>query len=146
MYLKENDLSDRALLLDAVYVSSVEPLLKSFGPIFIIDYPEEHRAYARLSGTTETIALRFELIINGIEIANGYDEITESEEQKDRFNVENRLRKRRGLEQIELDRPWLDALASGVPSVCGVALGLERLEMILWGIPDIRSLKLNLCI
>ena len=146
VYLKENDLSDRALLLDAVYVSSVEPLLKSFGPIFIIDYPKEHRAYARLSGTTETIALRFELIINGIEIANGYDEITESEEQKDRFNAENRLRKRRGLEQIELDRPWLDALSSGVPSVCGVALGLERLEMILWGIPDIRSLKLNFCI
>ena len=141
--LKECDLSDRALLLDAVYVSTVEPLLKSFGPVFITDYPKEHRAYARMSGTTEKVALRFELLIDGIEIANGYDEITESAEQKDRFNAENRLRERRGIEQIEPDAAWLDALSSGVPSVCGVALGLERLEMALWGISDIRILGIN---
>ena len=96
-----------------------------------------------MSGTTEKVALRFELLIDGIEIANGYDEITESAEQKDRFNAENRLRERRGIEQIEPDAAWLDALSSGVPSVCGVALGLERLEMALWGISDIRSLGIN---
>jgi lysyl-tRNA synthetase class 2 len=142
--LKEGDLNDRAFLLDAVYVSTVDPLLKSFKPVFIIDYPKEHRAYARLSRTDEAVALRFELIINGIEIANGYDEITESAEQKDRFNAENKLRKLRGLEQIELDTPWLAALSSGVPSVCGVALGLERLEMVLWEVEDIRKLSLNI--
>ncbi len=141
--LKKSDLNDRALLLDSVYVSTVEPLLKSFKPIFVIDYPKEHRAYARLSETTDAVALRFELIINGIEIANGYDEIIESGEQKDTFNAENNLREKRGLEQMELDAPWLDALASGMPAVCGVALGLERLAMVLWQIKNIRDISLN---
>ncbi len=141
LILESSDSKDKGFLLDAVYATKVEPYLKAHKPVFIVDYPIQHRAYARLSKDEDTTALRFELIINGIEIANGYDEIIDSNEQKERFEEENALRERRGLEPMVSDPFWLNALEIGIPRTCGVALGLERLQMILQQVDDIEKTK-----
>lgn len=137
--LEDDDLDDKGLLLDAVYVSTVEPFLRSHNPVFLIEYPVEHRAYARLSDSYNQTARRFELVINGIEVANGYDEVIDATEQNFLFNSENATRERRGLEQIKPDILWLNALHSDISRMCGVALGLERLEMILKNVNHIRK-------
>lgn len=121
---------DRALLLDCLFAAVLEPALAAAGAIFLHDFPLELRAYARLSAHTPA-AERFELIIDGLEIANGYYEIVDSVEQARCFAEDNALRVRRGLATVTPDQAWLAALAQGLPVCAGVALGLERLMMVL---------------
>jgi lysyl-tRNA synthetase class 2 len=131
--LKVNDSEqkDRSYLLTCLFVVGVEPNLKSYGAIFLTEFPKELRAYARLSNDNYCSAERFELIINGVEVANGYHEVIDPEEQKRCFEVDNQTRVQRGLLPANLDENWISALESGVPPCSGVALGVERLQMVL---------------
>jgi elongation factor P--(R)-beta-lysine ligase len=126
-----NEEKDRNYLLTCLYVLGVEPNLKSYGAIFLTEFPEELRAYARLSHDDYRSAERFELIINGVELANGYHEVIDPEEQKHCFEIENQTRVQRGLLPAVLDENWISALESGMPPCSGVALGIERLQMAL---------------
>lgn len=128
---------DRALCFDFLYVQCLEPLLLNEGAAFLFDYPRELRAYARLSETEPKVAKRFELIINGLEIANGYHEIVDANEQASCFAAEGETLRRRNEPSRAIDRAWLQALEAGMPACAGVAVGLERLLMALHGLDDI---------
>ena len=135
--LSPADREDRSLLFDCVYAHSLEPALAVDGAVFLFDYPLELRAYARVSAREPYVAERFELVIDGTEIANAYHEITDVEEQRRCFEQDNALRMRRGRPKMNVDEDWLAALADGLPACAGVALGIERLIMALTGVGDI---------
>lgn len=122
---------DRAFLFDCLYACVLEPALSKLGAVFLHDFPVEFRAYARLSDRVPVVAERFELVVDGLELANGYHEIIDAEEQARCFDAENATRVQRGLRPVRPDHAWLAALASGMPACAGVALGVERLLMVL---------------
>jgi lysyl-tRNA synthetase class 2 len=99
------------------------------GRFFIVDYPADQAALARVKPGSPPVAERFELVINGVEIANGYYELTDELEHRRRFERDNKIRKARGLAAQDLDEPFLAALQTGLPECSGVALGVDRLLM-----------------
>lgn len=125
--------------LDVLFTHLVEPEFKG-QLIAVYDYPSSQCALARL-GKSEcgrhTVAKRFEIFWDGIELANGYHELTDSVEQKRRFLSDNTLRKSMNMPEIPLDVNLLDALERGLPDCAGVALGVDRLLMCLEGENDI---------
>ena len=123
--------TDRAFMLDALFACRLGPRLASMGTIFLYDFPAELRAYAKLTSASPPLAQRFELIIDGVEIANGYHELTDADEQQGCFELENERRVARGLPAVELDADWLAALREGLPAASGVALGIERLLFVM---------------
>jgi lysyl-tRNA synthetase class 2 len=129
---------DRALLFDCLYLAFLEPALAHAGAVLLYDYPREQRAYARLSSAHT--AARCELVIDGLEVANGYDEITDVAEQAACFDHDRALRAARGLPQVEWDRAWLGALRAGMPRCAGAALGIERLLLALDGTQEIAAM------
>lgn len=129
--LAQTDVNDRALLLDCLYACVLEPALRGAGAIFLYDYPVELRAYARVCGGPPLVAARFELIIDGLELANGYHEIVDADEQAQCFADDNSVRRKRGLSNVAPDQRWLQAMSAGMPACAGVALGIERLLMAL---------------
>ena len=84
-------------------------------------------------------AHRFELYINGLELCNGFWELTDPREQRRRFDEDNRQRQRSGKPEMAVDEAFLAALDHGLPECSGVALGLDRLLMIKLGADDIRE-------
>jgi len=114
------------LLVDQVVVPALGQ-----GRIFIYDYPASQSALARISRNDERVAERFELFIDGIEIANGFHELTDANEQRQRFNNENVMRQQAGSEQLPIDENLLAALEVGLPDCAGVALGIDRLLMLM---------------
>ncbi len=129
--LSAADQQDRALLLDCLYACVLEPALKTLGAVFLYDYPPELRAYARLGATQPVHAARFELVVDGLELGNGYFEIVDAEEQARCFAEENATRAARELPLVAPDSAWLAALSHGLPDCAGVAVGIERLLMVL---------------
>ena len=81
---------------------------------------------------------RFELYVDGVELANGYCELTDPAEQRQRFVADNARRREYGLPQRPLDEQLLAAMEAGLPDCAGVALGIDRLLMLATGVDDIR--------
>jgi lysyl-tRNA synthetase class 2 len=100
-------------------------------PTFIYDYPASQGAFAKIREGNPPVAERFELFVNGIELANGYHEVCDSKEQRLRFQAHNDIRKQMNKEEIPIDEPLLAALDKGFPDCAGVALGLDRLLMLI---------------
>lgn len=125
--------------LDLLMSYCVEPALRRSGPTFITHYPASQAALARVStdGDGYPVAHRFELYVNGIELCNGYWELTDPDEQARRFAADNAARKRAGKVGMPADQNLLAALAAGMPCCAGVALGLDRLLMLKLGTRDI---------
>lgn len=120
--------------LDLLMSYQVEPALAEFGPVFITGYPESQAALAKVSerdGVRQ--AHRFELYVGGIELCNGYWELTDANEQRQRFEADNRIRRLAGKRQMSVDSALLAALDAGIPECAGVALGLDRLLMLKLG-------------
>jgi len=107
----------------------IEPELKQYKALFVYDYPVSQAALATIRPGKPGVAERFELYLNGIEIANGYQELTDSNEYLDRFNRENHQRLKQGLEEIPVDKKMLSAMQAGLGKCAGVAIGLDRLLM-----------------
>ena len=101
------------------------------GRFFVVDYPADQAALARLRPENPTVAARFELIVDGVEIANGYWELQDPVEHQRRFAEDRRVRKARGLPEVEPDTEFLRALEQGLPQCAGVALGVDRLLMLM---------------
>ena len=120
------------MLLDFIFSHCVQPEFTE-GRVYIHDFPASQAALARLRAGDPPLAERFELFVNGIEIANGYHELTDADEQGRRFAADGRVRERRGLEPMPTDARLLAALAHGMPACAGVAVGLDRLFMIAAG-------------
>lgn len=132
MDLGSDDLSKTdylQLLLD----KCIEPLLPD--KCFVYDYPVDQAALAAIEkdGQEQSVARRFELYCGGMEIANGYFELVDADEQRARFDRDLGKRKELGLEQYPVDERLLAALQSGLPACAGVALGIDRLVMQLTG-------------
>jgi lysyl-tRNA synthetase class 2 len=85
------------------------------------------------------VAERFELYMAGVELANGFHELTDADEQRRRFHEDNRRRQSRGLPRVPVDEHLLAALEAGMPPCAGVALGVDRLLMVLHRIPHIQA-------
>ena len=99
----------------------------------LIDYPVSQSALARLGKDEDgrDVAQRFELYSGQVELANGFHELSDAQTQRSRFEADLARRERLGLATVPLDEHFLDALAAGLPDCAGIALGLERLHMVL---------------
>lgn len=132
----ETDL-DRDARLDLLMGLVVGPRLGSGRPCFIHDYPASQAALARLKPGSPPVAARFELYLDGVELANGFHELALCTEQRERFEQDLRMRRSRGRAQPPLDERLLAALAAGLPDCAGVALGFDRLVAVALGAPRI---------
>lgn len=120
---------DRDGWLDLLLTQVVEPAVARHGLYFLYDYPASQAALARVRGGEDPVAERFELYLDGVELANGFQELTDPQEQARRFESDNRRRVQRGQPPVPPDEHLIGALAHGLPSCAGVALGLDRLLM-----------------
>jgi elongation factor P--(R)-beta-lysine ligase len=125
---------DRDAKLDLLMGLVVGPRLGVERPCFICDYPVSQAALARLKpGATPAVAARFELYLDGIELANGFHELANGSEQRARFVADLKTRAARGQVQPPLDENLLAALQHGLPDCAGVALGFDRLVAVALG-------------
>jgi len=125
---------DRDGWLDLLLTQCLEPGLGQGRLTFLCDYPPSQAALAGLRTSGEVwVAERFELYIDGVELANGFGELIDADEQRDRFLADLDIRRTQGRPEPPIDESLLDALAHGLPECAGVALGLDRLLMILTG-------------
>jgi lysyl-tRNA synthetase class 2 len=113
------------------FVEHVERTLGHAHPEFVVDYPASMASLARTKRGAPHLAERLELYISGIELANGFDELTDAEEQRRRCAEDNAQRKALDLPSIPMDEDFLDALTQGMPPSAGIALGVDRLVMLL---------------
>ncbi|MBK1719918.1 EF-P lysine aminoacylase EpmA [Thiocystis violacea] len=124
---------DRDGWLDLLLSHSLEPRLGRDGMSFLQDYPPSQAALARVRPDEPPVAERFELYIQGIELANGFGELIDADEQRARFLADLATRRAQGRPEPPLDARFLAALEAGMPECAGVALGLDRLLMIATG-------------
>jgi lysyl-tRNA synthetase class 2 len=117
---------DRDACLDLIMATLVGPRLGWDRLSFVYDYPKSQAALARIRGP---VASRFEAYLHGMELANGFHEVNDPDEQRRRFEADARERERRGLPAMPIDERLLDALSHGLPDCAGVALGFDRLVM-----------------
>ena len=129
-------------LLDVIMSQLVEPALAKLNtPVIITDFPPEQAQLAKLTTDSEgnTIAARFEVYAGGIELANGYDELQDTDVLATRFTAENTARQVIGKPMMPIDQHLLSAMQHGLPACTGVAVGLDRLLMLLTQAQDIKT-------
>ena len=118
---------DRDAALDLLMGMVVGPRLGRGAPCFVTDYPASQASLARLKPGDPPVAARFELYLDGIELANGFHELSDAREQRTRFEADLSIRRDRGQRLPAIDRRLLDAMEAGLPDCAGVALGFDRL-------------------
>jgi lysyl-tRNA synthetase class 2 len=128
---------DRDTLLQMLFVFGVEPHIGRDKPAFIYHFPATQASLAEISTEDHRVAERFEVYYKGIELANGFRELTDADEQLQRFEQDNRKRAARGLPQQPIDQNLLAALKHGMPDCAGVALGVDRVVMLALGASSI---------
>ncbi len=133
--------------LDLLMSHVIEPALSAL--TFIYDYPASQAALARLKQDGEVqVAERFEVYVDGVELANGYFELTDAVEQRRRFEADNARLEAAGIAPRPIDEALLAALEAGLPECSGVALGLDRLVMLKLGaerLEDVLSFDWGRC-
>jgi lysyl-tRNA synthetase class 2 len=139
-HLKDyKDLSDGKLLFE-LFEAEVEESLDQ--PTFITGYPKEISPLSRISDDDPDFVDRFELFIGGKEIANGFSELNDPEDQADRFKAQVEQKASGDEEAMEYDADYVEALEYGLPPCAGVGIGIDRLVMLLTGAPSIRDVLL----
>lgn len=116
---------------------AIEPQLGKERPVFLTHYPIEMASLAAPDSSDPRFAMRFEAYIDGVEICNGFGELTDPDEQRARHERDRAIRAREGLAQPPLDEPFLRALEEGMPPSGGNALGFDRVVMLLLGAESI---------
>lgn len=122
---------DRLAYMDLLFSHIVEPSLGFDTPIFLTDFPPEMASLAktRIDEDGEEVAARFEVYIEGLELANAYDELVDAEVLRRRFAEDNNAREKEGLVRMPIDEYLLAALPN-MPPCAGIALGIDRLLMV----------------
>ena len=116
--------------LDWFLTQQVLPGFNKTGFTFLYDYPAAQCALAKIAkNEQQVVAKRFELFFGELELANGFYELTDSEEQLQRFKLENKVRKQLGKSSARIDENFISALSAGLPECAGVAVGIDRLLM-----------------
>lgn len=121
----------------SVLLNAVEPRLGEERPTFLYEYPASMAALSKVSARDSRYAERFELYVGGLELANAFTELTDAAEQRKRLEEEHELRLKLGRTDYGLDEDFLSALEE-MPAAGGIALGVDRLVMVLLGEEDIR--------
>jgi lysyl-tRNA synthetase class 2 len=119
-------------------VEKVEPALPRDRPVFLMDYPASMASLSRLKPGNPAVAERVELYAGGMELANGFSELNDPQEQRARFMEDMKRREEAGLQPYPVPEEFLQDL-SDMPPAAGMALGIDRLVMLLVGISDIRK-------
>lgn len=125
------DASDKNPWLDLLFTHCIEPRLPA-GVVTIYDYPASQAALARIDidANGHSVAKRFEVYVDGMELANGYWELKDADEQEARFKADQYYRQQHNLPQLPYDQLLLEAMREGqFPDCAGVALGVDRLLM-----------------
>jgi len=120
-------------LLDFLMGAVIGPTLGRGEWLALTHYPASQAALAQLDPADPRVALRFEIYADGIELANGFQELADANEQRARFMADNAARRTQGLPQMPIDEPLLAALEAGLPACSGVALGFDRAMMVAVG-------------
>lgn len=120
-------------LLDFLMGAVIGPTLGRGEWLALTHYPASQAALAQLDPADPRVALRFEIYAEGIELANGFQELADANEQRARFIADNEARRAQGLPQMPIDEPLLAALEAGLPACSGVALGFDRAVMVAVG-------------
>ncbi len=129
-FAKSNNSYDWNDLFFHTLVEYVEPYLKSLGSVFVVEWPTRLAVLAQKNEEDPRVADRFELYIDGLEIANGFQELTHPGEQRKRFEEDNQERGRLGKPKMPMPEKFLHALEKGLPKSAGVAVGVDRLLMV----------------
>lgn len=124
---------------DSDLVERVEPALPADRPVVLRDYPAPAAALARLNPKDTRVAERWELYAGGLELANAFTELTDPLEQRRRFEACADYRRGRGKPVYPTDEPFIRALEKGLPPCGGIALGVDRLIMLLAGAESLRD-------
>lgn len=137
-FAKANDLASvKNGLFDELLVSRIEPALEDFSvPVIMADYPVQLATLSRTKAEDPRYAERFELYLAGLELANGFSELNDPQEQRARFEETNQRRAAAGRSTLPLPKRFLDEL-SVMPPSAGIALGIDRLVMLVAGADSI---------
>jgi lysyl-tRNA synthetase class 2 len=127
LLLAETDRDERLNYLLGLFI---EPGLGKERPVFLHDYPASQANLAKLNAAHPGYAMRFEVYYQGVELGNGFCELTDSAEQEKRFQEVNRARVGFGKQELPIDDTFLAALKAGMPDCAGVAMGVDRMIML----------------
>ena len=129
----------RDTLLQFLFSAVVEPQIGQEAPVVVYHFPASQAALAQISSEDLRVAERFEFYYKGLELANGFHELSDAREQLRRFQQDNLQREKMGLPVRTIDTRLLSALQAGIPNCSGVALGVDRLLMIAMGAEHIKE-------
>ncbi|QIQ42135.1 MAG: elongation factor P--(R)-beta-lysine ligase [Buchnera aphidicola (Microlophium carnosum)] len=142
---RENNLNK---LIQLLFTLEIEPNIGKDKPVFVYYFPAEQAALAAINTKDSRISERFEIFFKGIELGNGFYELIDPNEQKKRFIKDNQERFSMNLPMQKIDNLFLDALYYGLPPCAGVAIGLDRLVMLILNkksINEVISFPLDRC-
>ena len=123
------DETDRDTVLQLLFCFAIEPVIANEKPCFVYNFPASQAALARISPDDIRVAERFEVYYKGIELANGFHELSDAKEQLKRFEQDNKKRQQKNLPEMPIDMNFIDSLPN-LPNCAGVALGIDRLIML----------------
>jgi len=138
-YAKLNQLSEaielcednHGLWLDFIFSHKIQPELGEESLCLVYGYPACQASLARINSENSLIADRFEVFVKGVELGNGFFELADAQQQENRFELENEIRQQQGLLEVKKDELFLAALERGLPDCSGIAIGIDRLLMLL---------------
>ena len=135
------EMNDADLLLQFIFTEIIEPTIGLDEPQFIYDFPIAQASLAKRSIDDPRVAQRFECYYRGIELVNGFNELTDASEQVARFEQDNVKRAAQGLPVKPIDGNFIAALNHGLPQCSGVALGIDRLVMLALDVTNISEVQ-----
>ncbi|HWY11478.1 MAG TPA: lysine--tRNA ligase [Bacteroidia bacterium] len=140
LHLEIDNSMGKAKLIDTIFGEKCEG--NFIQPTFIIDYPVEMSPLTKKHRTTSGLVERFELMINGKEIANAYSELNDPIDQRERFEEQVKLMERGDDEAMFIDEDFLRSLEYGMPPTAGIGIGIDRLCMLITNQPSIQDVLL----
>jgi len=121
---------DTDILLQFIFSEIIEPHIGNESPCFVYNFPSSQASLAKICSDDSRVSQRFECYFHGIELVNGFNELTDVDDQFERFQEDNKQRETLALEEKVIDNNFIEALSAGLPECSGVAVGIDRLIML----------------